>query len=266
MPTTKWIPTLLLCSLIGLLFLTGCSSEEESAKPSDNGFVVVDDENDRANQITVPVNPSSDSTTEQNGEPPEVQAEPETPSQPESQPQPNLPPQQSNIPKTVLEAVANSLEEPVPTAESSIETLQQFISTLNNEPRKARNQQEQNQLFAIIAPEVDKLCDMMLSKEELSQTVKLYAYNTKYTALSQMVQIGDKKALARLGQMTAVMSTEEDELVARKGRLLGLETATHKRLLDAQGSGDATAAIAAISKDVEAWIEGNQDDQEVFAV
>ena len=266
MPTTKWIPTLLLCSLIGLLFLTGCSSEEESAKPSDNGFVVVDDENDRANQITLPVNSSSDSTTEQNGEPPEAQAEPETPSQPESQPQPNLPPQQSNIPKTVLEAVANSLEEPVPTAESSIETLQQFISILNNEPRKARNQQEQNQLFAIIAPEVDKLCDMMLSKEELSQTVKLYAYNTKYTALSQMVQIGDKKALARLGQMTAVMSTEEDEFVARKGRLLGLETATHKRLLDAQGSGDATAAIAAISKDVEAWIEGNLDDQEVFAV
>ena len=35
---------------------------------------------------------------------------------------------------------------------------------------------------------------MMLSKEELSQTVKLYAYNTKYTATSQMVQIGDKKA------------------------------------------------------------------------
>ena len=53
---------------------------------------------------------------------------------------------------------------------------------------------------------------------------------------------------------------------ASKGRLLGLETATHKRLLDAQGSGDATAAIAAISKDVEAWIEGNQDDQQVFAV
>ncbi|MCH2597957.1 MAG: hypothetical protein MKZ94_00930, partial [Pirellulales bacterium] len=103
MPTTKWIPTLLLCSLIGLLFLTGCSSEEESTKPSGNGFVVVDDGNDRANQVTVPVNPSSDSTTEQNGEPPEAQPEPETPSQPESQPQPNLPPQQSNIPKTVLE-------------------------------------------------------------------------------------------------------------------------------------------------------------------
>ncbi len=254
MPTTKWIPTLLLSSLTGLFFLTGCGSEEESANQSNDGFVVVDDANDSANQITVPVNPNSDSTAEQNNEPPEAQ------------PQPNIPPLQPNTPPSVIGLLANRLGEPVPTAESSIETLQQFITILNDQPRAAQNQQQQLQLLATIAPEVDKLCDLMLSKDDLSQTEKLYAYNTKYTALSQMVQIGDKKALARLGQMTAAMSAEEDELVARNGRLLGLQTATHKRLLDAQGSGDATAAIAAISKDVETWIEGNQDDEEVFAV
>ena len=255
MSTTKRIPTLtIICGLISMTFVAGCGSDDETAEKPDNGFVVVNDDED-ANQITVPVNPGTDTTAEETTKPPVV-----TP------PSDNVPPAPENTPPSVLSLFAERLGESVPTSESSVETLQKYITILNDQPRAVENQQQQMQLVARLAPEIANLCDMMLSKDRLTQTEKLYAYNAKYTALSQMIQLGDKKALARLGHLTATMSAEEDELIAKNGRLLGLQTATHKRLLDAQGNGDMAGAAATIANDVESWIEGNENDAEVFAV
>ena len=252
----NWFPRLLLISsLTSLSLIAGCGSEEDAGQNADDSFVVVSEDND-ANQITVPVN-SDDEIQES------------TPLQPVPNPPPVAAPNRPapvNTPPSVISLLANRLGEPVPTTESSVETLQKFITVLNEQPQLAQSQQQLQQLLQIISPEVIKLCDMLLAKDNLSQTERLFTFNAKYTALTQSLQLGDRKALAMLGQLTATMSADDDELVSKNGRLLALQTATQKRLMDAQGAGQITTAISAISKDVEPWLQGYTEDQEVFAV
>ena len=235
----NWFPRLLLISsLTSLSLIAGCGSEEDAGQNADDSFVVVSEDND-ANQITVPVN-SDDEIQES------------TPLQPVPNPPPVAAPNRPapvNTPPSVISLLANRLGEPVPTTESSVETLQKFITVLNEQPQLAQSQQQLQQLLQIISPEVIKLCDMLLAKDNLSQTERLFTFNAKYTALTQSLQLGDRKALAMLGQLTATMSADDDELVSKNGRLLALQTATQKRLMDAQGAGQMTTAISAISKD-----------------
>ena len=255
---TNWFPRLLLIlSLASLSLIAGCGSEEEAGQDSDDSFVVVSQDND-PNQITVPVN--SDGETGESTPPMQVPSNPPVTA-------PNIP-APVNTPPSVISLLANRLGEPVPTAQSSVETLQKFITVLNEQPQLAQSQEQYRQLLQIISPEVIKLCDMLLTKDNLSQTERLFTFNAKYTALTQSFQLGDKKALAMLGQMTATMAADDDELVSKNGRLLALQTATQKRLMDAQGTGPGqiTTAISAIGKDVEPWLKGYTEDQEVFAV
>ena len=246
---------LLILSLGTLSLASGCGSDEQAEDKPDNGFVVVN-ENEDNNQILVPVNPQQQ----------ETETIPSQPT-PNTRPDPNaIPPGPVNTPPSVISLLANRLGEPEPTAESPVETLQKFITVLNEQPQLAQSQEQYAQFIQMCMPEVIKLCDMLLAKDNLTQTEKLFTYNAKYSALNQTLQIGDKKALAMLGQVTATMAADEDELVAKNGRLLALSTATQKRMMDAQGTGDFKTAIAAIRKDMEPWLEGYSDDQEVFAV
>ncbi|MEC9096999.1 MAG: hypothetical protein VX776_10225, partial [Planctomycetota bacterium] len=253
--TKRFAKSLFASALASLFLLTGCDSNEEAADKSENRYVVVNEKDD-ANQITVPVNPDAD--TNNADEPSPI---PNTPAVTET----NLP-APTNTPPSIISLLANRLGEPVPTADSPVETLQKFITVLNEQPQLAQNQQQHIQLLQMITPEIVTLCDMLLTKDNLSQTEKLFTYNAKYTALTQSLQLGDKKALAGLGQLTATMSADDDQLVSKNGKLLALQTAAQKRLMDAQGSGDILTAITAIQKDIEPWLEGHTEDQEVFAV
>ncbi len=254
--TVNWIAKILpLAVFTSISLMAGCGSDQQTADNEDSGFVVVN-EDDHANKITVPVAPKP-----QTEEQPAVEPVP----QPSPTTEENAAPPTNERP-TFIALLANTLGEPVPTAESSVETLQKFITILNEQPQRAQNQQQHLQLLQAITPDVISLCDMLLAKDNLTQTEKLFTYNTKYNALTQALRIGDRKALALLGQLTATMSADKDELVARNGKLLGLQTATQKRLFDAQGAGNLSTAIDAIGRDIEPWLEGYTDSQEVFAV
>ena len=256
MSIANWFAKCLFIScLTGICLITGCNSDEQSAENTDDNFIVVNADDD-SNQITIPVNPEPDNS--QSNTPPAISnAPPAT--------ETNLP-APVNTPPSVISLLANRLGEPVPTTDSAVETLRNFIKVLNEQPPLAQTQQQQVQLLQMINPEIVTLCDMLLTKDNLTQTERLFAYNTKYTALNQLLQLGDKKALAMLGQLTALMSADEDKLIAKNGKLLALQTATQKRLQDARGSGNISTAISTIKQDIEPWLEGHTEDQEVFAV
>ena len=234
--------------LLASIFFYGCSSDEETTQSPESKFQVVEsnDHNhehdhdhvheDDVEPLTVPTNPNTSTIN------PPTTAE-----------APNL-----------LQAVATQANLPVPTKDSSVDALQQFISILIQIPPQGQNQQQQIQFGMLITNELQNLSSMLLGKEGLNETERRYGYNIKETVIARLHQFGNPKALSLQLALANEMASDEFEEIAKEGKLLAFITTTQKRLSEAQGQGDIVTTVAAISKEAITWIEGNEADAGVF--
>ncbi len=230
--------------LLASVFIIGCSGDEETAQSPESKFQVVDhDDHDHDHDVeplTVPTNPNANATNQGTGNVPTAQA-------------PNL-----------LQAVATQANLPVPTKDSSVDAIQQFISFLIQIPLQGQNQQQQMQFGMLITNELQNLSSMLLSKEGLNETERRYGYNIKQTAISRLHQFGNPKALSMQLALANEMASDDHEAIAKEGKLLAFMAISQKRLSEAQGKGDVVTTVAAISKEAVTWIDGNEGDAGVF--
>jgi len=237
--------------LLASVFLIGCSGEEETAQSPESKFKVVDsndhdhdhDHDHDVEPLTIPTNPNATTTNQPTG---------------------NVPTAPTAQPANLLQAVATQANLPVPTKDSSVDAIQQFISILIQIPPPGQNQQQQMQFGMLITNELQNLSSMLLSKAGLNETERRYGYNIKQTAISRLRQFGDPKALSMQLALANEMANDEHEAIAKEGKLLAFITTTQKRLSEAQGKGDVITTVAAISKEAITWIDGNETDAGVF--
>ncbi|MDE0816145.1 MAG: thioredoxin-like domain-containing protein [Pirellulaceae bacterium] len=230
--------------LLASIFFYGCSGDEETAQSPESKFQVVEsndhnhdhEHNHDVEPLTVPTNPNTPAIN-----------------QPTNAQAPNL-----------LQAVATQANLPVPTEDSSVDDIQQFISILIQIPPQGQNQQQQIQFGMLITNELQNLSSMLLNKEGLNETERRYGYNIKQTAITRLHQFGNPKALSLQLALANEMASDEFEEIAKEGNLLAFITTTQKRLSEAQGQGEVVTTVAAISKEAITWIEGNEADAGVF--
>ncbi|MBT7919554.1 MAG: hypothetical protein HN617_18645, partial [Planctomycetaceae bacterium] len=228
--------------LLASIFFYGCSGDEEKAQSPESKFQVVESNN-------------HDHDHEHDVEPLTVPTNPNTPAinQPTTAQAPNL-----------LQAVATQTNLPVPTKDSSVDALQQFISALIQIPPQGQTQQQQIQFGMLITNELQNLSTMLLNKEGLNETERRYGYSIKQTAITRLQQFGNPKALSLKLALANAMASDEFEDIAKEGKLLAFVTTTQKRLSEARGQGDVVTTVTAISKEAITWIEGNEADAGVF--
>lgn len=235
--------------LLASIFFVGCSSDEETAQSPESKFQVVDshdhdhDHDHDAEPLTNPTNPDAPVT---------------------NQPPVNIPTAPTAQVPNLLQAVATQANLPIPTKDSPVDALQQFISILIQIPPQGQSQQQQMQFGMLITNELQNLSSMLLSKEGLDETERRYGYNIKQTAISRLHQFGDPKALSMQLALANEMASDEHEAIAKEGKLLAFITTTQKRLSEAQGKGDVVTTVTAISKEAITWIDGNESDAGVF--
>ena len=235
--------------LVALIFFIGCAGDEETAQSPESKFKVVDsneDDHDHDHDVeplTVPTNPNAT-----------------TPNQPTG----NVPTAPTPQAPNLLQAVATQSNLPIPTKDSSVDAIQQFISILIQIPPQGQNQQQQMQFGMLITNELQNLSSMLLSKEGLNETERRYGYNIKQTAISRLHQFRDPKALSIQLALANEMASDEHAAIAKEGKLLVFITTTQKRLSEAEGKGDVATTVAAISKEAITWIDGNEADAGVF--
>jgi thiol-disulfide isomerase/thioredoxin len=232
--------------LVASIFFYGCSGDEETAQSPESKFQVVES-NDH--------NHDHEHDHEHDVEPLTVPTNPNTPAinQPTTAQAPNL-----------LQAVATQANLPVPTEDSSVDAIQQFISILIQIPPQGQNQQQQIQFGMLITNELQNLSSMLLNKEGLNETERRYGYNIKQTAITRLHQFGNPKAISLQLALANEMASDEFEEIAKEGNLLAFITTTQKRLSEAQGQGEVVTTVVAISKEAITWIEGNEADAGVF--
>ncbi len=232
--------------LLASIFFYGCSGDEETAQSPESKFQVVES-NDH--------NHDHEHNHDHDVEPLTVPTNPNTPAinQPTTAQAPNL-----------LQAVATQANLPVPTEDSSVDAIQQFISILIQIPPQGQNQQQQIQFGMLITNELQNLSSMLLNKEGLNETERRYGYNIKQTAITRLHQFGNPKAISLQLALANEMASDEFEEIAKEGNLLAFITTTQKRLSEAQGQGEVVTTVAAISKEAITWIEGNEADAGVF--
>jgi thiol-disulfide isomerase/thioredoxin len=237
--------------LLASVFFIGCSGEEETAQSPESKFKVVDsndhdhdhDHDHDVEPLTVPTNPDAPATNQPTG---------------------NVPTAPTAQAANLLQVVATQANLPVPTKDSSVDAIQQFISILIQIPPQGQNQQQQMQFGMLVTNALQNLSSMLLSKEGLNETERRYGYNIKQTAISRLHQFGDPKALSMQFALANEMASDEHEAIAKEGKLLAFITTTQKRLSEAQGKGDVITTVAAISKEAITWIDGNEADAGVF--
>jgi thiol-disulfide isomerase/thioredoxin len=230
--------------LLASIFFYGCSGDEEKAQSPESKFQVVESNNH-----------DHDHDHEHDVEPLTVPTNPNTPAinQPTTAQAPNL-----------LQAVATQTNLPVPTKDSSVDALQQFISALIQIPPQGQTQQQQIQFGMLITNELQNLSTMLLDKEGLNEIERRYGYSIKQTAITRLQQFGNPKALSLKLALANAMASDEFEDIAKEGKLLAFVTTTQKRLSEARGQGDVVTTVTAISKEAITWIEGNEADAGVF--
>ena len=183
--------------LLASIFFFGCSGDEETVQSPADKFKVVDnnehdhdhdhDHDHNAEPLTVPSNPNANAANQGPDNVPTAQA-------------PNL-----------LQAVATQANLPVPTKDSSVDALQQFISILIQIPPQGQTQQQQIQFGMLITNELQNLSSMLLSKEGLNETERRYGYNIKQTAITRLHQFGNPKALSLQLALANEMASDEFE-------------------------------------------------------
>jgi len=232
--------------------LVGCSSDDETVQDGGSDFKVVDQSKNNSpqgettdNEITSPLPVNSGNS----GDPlaPNVPAAPNPP--------------QFNL----LAAVAQQSNLPVPTNESSVEALQEFITIMMQIPPQGQSQQQQLEFGNIISAELQNLADMLLAKEGLSETERRYGYEVKNTAVLRLHQLGHPKALSMQIAVANEMVADPYEAIAKEGKLLAFITSTQKRLSSAQGKGEIATVAKSLSEEAIGWIDGNEADITVFA-
>ncbi|HIA01208.1 MAG TPA: hypothetical protein EYN66_04760, partial [Myxococcales bacterium] len=161
---------LLLVALpLAQVLVVGCSSEEESLTE----FKVVEEipsPNDVAQQNNIPLSTPAD-TSNTNPANDTLSTAPATP----APGQPNL-----------LQAVAQQANLPIPTKDSSVDAIQQFISILIQIPPQGQSQQRQLQFGILVSDELQALAEILLSKEGLTETERRYGYEIKNTAVGRL--------------------------------------------------------------------------------
>ena len=237
--------------LLASVFFIGCSGDEETAQSPESKFNVVDshdhdhdhNHDHDAEPVTNSTNPNATAT---------------------NQPTANIPTVPTAQAPNLLQAVATQANLPIPTKDSPIDAIQQFISILIQIPPQGQTQQQQMQFGMLVTNELQNLSSMLLSKEGLNETERRYGYNIKQTAISRLHQFGDPKALSMQLALANEMASDEHKAIAKEGQLLAFITTTQKRLSEAKGKGDVVTTVAAISKEAITWIDGNEADAGVF--
>ncbi|MGY8731927.1 MAG: redoxin family protein [Pirellulales bacterium] len=236
--------------LLASIFFIGCSGDEETAQSPESKFKVVDSNEDSHDH-----DHPHDHDHDHDVEPLTVPTNPPTT---------NIPTAPTAQAPNLLQAVATQSNLSIPTKDSPVDAIQQFISILIQIPPQGQTQQQQMQFGMLITNELQNLASMLLSKEGLSETERRYGYNIKQTAISRLHQFGNPKALSIQLALANEMASDEHAAIAKEGKLLVFITTTQKRLSEAQGKGDVITTVAAISKEAISWIDGNEADAGVF--